>query len=490
MFNFSKLNREDWYMEHIDALPFYITFSAHGFTAKYKDSFLKYPFIIYYEKQQEIDWCTLCRHQKIIATSIIKRASKDNNYFSKLYLIWKKDFTKIFSHNRRLLKVDFSKLSNKELVDLSHKYYKFYTDIHFPGFLDAFMFYADCRLYELLTVFYAKKKMQESPQQLFAILTAPIEPSFIAKAEKELYEIAVEFLSKGYKKENLKKFANVNLEQRINNYLKKYFWLKSSYLGYKQYTKDDVLEDIENIIKENKIPSKEYLYNKARKKRILKKYSFSAEIKTIISLTELFVKWQDERKIYTLSHTIIDDKFLVELSKRTGIKDKLLKYLTLEEIGVCLDSKITERELIKRANGSLFIYQNGRLKEVVTGKKAAEFYKKFIKTGAARLKEVTGMVASMGRAQGRARIIEAISDINKVSKGDILVTGMTRPEHLPAMKKAVAIVTDDGGITCHAAIISRELKIPCVIGTGIATKVFKDGDLVEVDAERGIVRRI
>ena len=67
---------------------------------------------------------------------------------------------------------------------------------------------------------------------------------------------------------------------------------------------------------------------------------------------------------------------------------------------------------------------------------------------------------------------------------------MTRPEMAIAMKKAAAIVTDEGGITSHAAVISRELRIPCIIGTKIATKVFKDGDIVEVDAEKGVVKKI
>jgi pyruvate,water dikinase len=67
---------------------------------------------------------------------------------------------------------------------------------------------------------------------------------------------------------------------------------------------------------------------------------------------------------------------------------------------------------------------------------------------------------------------------------------MTVPDLVSAMKRAAAIVTDEGGVTCHAAIISRELKKPCIIGTKVATKVFKDGDLVEVDANKGIVRII
>jgi len=65
---------------------------------------------------------------------------------------------------------------------------------------------------------------------------------------------------------------------------------------------------------------------------------------------------------------------------------------------------------------------------------------------------------------------------------------MTVPDFLPAMKKAKAIVTDEGGLTCHAAIVSRELSIPCIIGTRIATKVLKDGDLVEVDSNEGKIR--
>lgn len=67
---------------------------------------------------------------------------------------------------------------------------------------------------------------------------------------------------------------------------------------------------------------------------------------------------------------------------------------------------------------------------------------------------------------------------------------MTTPDYFPAMKKASGIVTDEGGITCHAAIVARELKIPCIIATNIATQVIKDGDLLELDTKQGIVRKI
>ncbi len=80
--------------------------------------------------------------------------------------------------------------------------------------------------------------------------------------------------------------------------------------------------------------------------------------------------------------------------------------------------------------------------------------------------------------------------MKKMNKGDILVSIATNPDIVPAMKKAAAIITEQGGITSHAAIVSREFNTPCIIGTKIATKVLHDGDLVEVDADKGIVKII
>ena len=88
------------------------------------------------------------------------------------------------------------------------------------------------------------------------------------------------------------------------------------------------------------------------------------------------------------------------------------------------------------------------------------------------------------------RVIKDRADFGKLNKGDILVSSMTTPSMAPIMKKAGAFVTDEGGITCHAAILAREMKKPCIIGTKNATRVLKDGDLVEVDADKGVVRII
>lgn len=103
-------------------------------------------------------------------------------------------------------------------------------------------------------------------------------------------------------------------------------------------------------------------------------------------------------------------------------------------------------------------------------------------------KMLKGQVASKGFARGTARIVLEPSDFKKVQKGDVIVASMTRPEYAPILGLCAAIVTNEGGITCHASIVSREMKIPCIIGTQKATQIFKDGDVVEVDAENGVVR--
>lgn len=98
-----------------------------------------------------------------------------------------------------------------------------------------------------------------------------------------------------------------------------------------------------------------------------------------------------------------------------------------------------------------------------------------------------GAAASLGAISGPVKIIHKPTEIDKINKGDVLVTEMTTPDYVPAMKKASAIVTDVGGRTCHAAIVSRELGIPCVVGTGTATSKLKNGQVVTVDGARGIV---
>lgn len=98
-----------------------------------------------------------------------------------------------------------------------------------------------------------------------------------------------------------------------------------------------------------------------------------------------------------------------------------------------------------------------------------------------------GLGASPGLASGKVKIIRSIDELDKIQSGDILVTVMTTPDMVPAMRRADGIITDEGGVTCHAAIVSRELGIPCVVGTGDATKILKEKSIVTLDGNKGLI---
>jgi pyruvate,water dikinase len=98
-----------------------------------------------------------------------------------------------------------------------------------------------------------------------------------------------------------------------------------------------------------------------------------------------------------------------------------------------------------------------------------------------------GLGAAPGSASGRARVVTSLAEAGELGGEDVLVAHMTTPDWVPLMRRAAAIVTDSGGMTCHAAIVSRELGIPCLVGTGTATQTLRDGELITVDAGQGVV---
>ncbi|MBU4491821.1 MAG: phosphoenolpyruvate synthase [Euryarchaeota archaeon] len=113
--------------------------------------------------------------------------------------------------------------------------------------------------------------------------------------------------------------------------------------------------------------------------------------------------------------------------------------------------------------------------------------KKELKEKIATSAILEGLGASPGIAFGEAKLVSDASELGKVKDGDILVAVMTTPDMVPAMKRAAAIVTDEGGLTCHAAIVSRELGCPAVVGTRKATQLLTDGMKITVDGEKGLV---
>lgn len=207
------------------------------------------------------------------------------------------------------------------------------------------------------------------------------------------------------------------------------------------------------------------------------------------AVIEQCAKWRNkadpffDRSIDTTFH------LLKALSRCTGLGFDLIKYARFNELEAFIETgEIDKEELKKRAN-SVIAYIDGKI--IYEGdfvKELAERKLVLPEEKTAAVSEIMGSPAYRGLARGEVKIVYSRSELDKVNDGDILVAPMTTPWYLPALQRAASFITDEGGITCHAAIIARELKKPCVIGTKNATKILHDGDLVEVDADKGVVK--
>jgi phosphoenolpyruvate synthase/pyruvate phosphate dikinase len=277
----------------------------------------------------------------------------------------------------------------------------------------------------------------------------------------------------------------VSTSEYVKDHLNRYFWLQGNYVYSEEYSYEHFMKTALSLNENHKID-----FSKIRKDKqnLILKHKFNKKILTLARMTELFIDWQDHRKIFSLVHSYFCQKLVSEISKRTRIPESFLKYASFEELEHILNNDFDVSILKKRRQGMMLIYEMQGW-QLLTGAQAYELFLKATHQEYDFKNEIKGLTASLGKVTGIARVVLSLNDLKKVQEGDIIIAPMTRPEHIIAMKRASAIVTDDGGITCHAAIVSRELGIPCVIGTNFATKVFKDGDLIEVDANSGTVRK-
>lgn len=199
---------------------------------------------------------------------------------------------------------------------------------------------------------------------------------------------------------------------------------------------------------------------------------------------------------FSKTDTTILEELKKKLSKKLKVKKDMVLLMNYPELKSSLEigrPVINEKELKKRFNFLTLIAIDSKIK-LLTGSKARNLKNKLkIETYNRKAGEyIKGQSVKKANKviRGCVKIVHTPLDFKKIKKDFILVTPMTTLNFLPFLKKAAAIVTDEGGVTCHAAIISRELGIPCIIGTKIATQILKDGDLVEVNANHGWVRKI
>jgi phosphohistidine swiveling domain-containing protein len=323
-------------------------------------------------------------------------------------------------------------------------------------------------------------------QELISTLSFPKEQSVFNLERKSFLEICLDFLD------------NKNLAAKIKKHIKNYFWFKTDFYKAVEITPKSLLKEVsletkkrtkKDILKELKKIESHFRKIHKEKKEILTK--LTKQDKKDIRFAELVTYWFDQRKLGTMTQLYYLFSFLKDTAKKYDLNYHCLADCTVEELKLYLETgkRISKLEENKREKGIFLLYEKNKKVKIFYGKDAQELFDIALSS---EEKEIKGQVASTGgveRIKGKVRIVLNPAK-DKFNKGEILVTSMTRIEFVPLMRKAKAIITNEGGIACHAAIVSRELNIPCIIGTKIATKLLKDGDLVEVDANKGIVKII
>jgi len=272
------------------------------------------------------------------------------------------------------------------------------------------------------------------------------------------------------------KNALLDLNQRDENFLnkslKEYEGLMEVMESYRQKQVLD-LHDLRKLI--------ELMYEAGRLFVIM--YYASSDERTPESVRAKALAWRNKDELYDIYERVIKNSITHVFPQAQG-KELVV---TVQD----LDTPPSEELLTQRFNECVFVPGMPIAITTLSGFSSTHEGFSFVEEKATEEEHhgtLKGQIASPGKAQGRARILRRKSQVGDLEDGEILVSPMTTPDFVPAMKRASAIVTDEGGITCHAAIVSRELKKPCVIGTRVATQVIKDGDLVEVDAVLGTVK--
>lgn len=260
------------------------------------------------------------------------------------------------------------------------------------------------------------------------------------------------------------------------------------------------LKNVYGKLSNQKNAKKKLILMQKEKQKKLERYeqwykSLDVKEKKLVKYIQAIMELRDERKNIFNKGITVWFRMYRRIFRELGMDASLIPFLSYEEArgGIGKIRKIG-KDLAKRKNGyaMLLRYSGKSSYEIVSFEKYKKLFQYYYKSSLIKkgeiISEIKGQVANKGKVQGIARVIIDPKKFTVFNRGDILVTVATRPDFVPLMKFASAIITEEGGITSHAAIVSRELGKPCIIGTKIATQFLKDGDLVEVDANKGIVR--
>ena len=432
---------------------------------------------------------TSLNNQRIVSTFFDHKLSDDINFF-KIYAKKVKDIIdEINLFSNTISNKNFSFMSNEQL----EKELIYLQELYIKGFC-PYNLYPDNYIYQKL------KTLNVSPIIIDRV-SKLINTTGIYSIDETLniLKIAKEIKDNHYQLNNL----DEKIISAIEDHKNKYGWMKTYDLEHdnmetydtkyylsriKELLNEDVLVLINSIENRRLDSDKEF-------DELLNNNNFNELIKNILIAMRDFIYLQT-----LLSESYTRMMFMGKISIMKEIVYRIHKDI---ESYVSLDFD-EQREVIYDAkNYDVYVEKNkygkARIKidsyrKIFKGKdikllkqKVNDYCLSFVKKKMQNANVISGTSVNGGIVKGKAKIIKTMKDLDKIHTGDILIADMTSPDYVTVFNKVAAFVTDEGGLTCHAAIVSKEFNVPCIVGTQFATQILKDNTFIEVDANNGII---
>lgn len=314
-------------------------------------------------------------------------------------------------------------------------------------------------------------------QEWLNVLIHPSKENYYVMEEKSFYHL-------------VNNYGNDQFSKLLDAHLQKFSWIgaRGWWLKY-VWKKEDIIERIKQAIGTKHNDIHRILQEREQESKKLAN-TLNLEGNELLELAREFAYLRTWRTdvIYRAGYRARN--LFSRIAEVSGFSKEDMVYLIKDEIIAMLTHhNIVSQDEIKKRKEFFTVLIWDYKPTIYSGKEMAKEFESLFDLNISSY-EVQGQSAFSGKVQGRVKLVLTAEDVKDVKKGDILVAVMTFPHFIAAMEKAAAFVTDEGGILCHAAIISREMKKPCVISTKEGTKIFNDGDLVEVDADKGIVKKV
>ena len=361
------------------------------------------------------------------------------------------DMKGVLSYYKKLWRTDLAKLSDKELISHLNKVFDYYSN---------FLAYFEISQPQRTEII--EKKLKDE----FGNVSIEAKDDMFIRENKDWKNLVRVYKEKG--------LESKETNREMEKYLDKYMFF-GAFETFKVLDRDALIKRL----KQEKI-------QKDNKESISSENKKPIKNKLVDILSDYAALRSDLSQYWTTPIVLGKLKLFKEISRRSKIKLKDLELMLREELngifkGKIKNPKIKDNKLaLVSGNYRIRFYYNDNYQKI----------KALVEQDEQGFKK--GVVVNKGIARGVIKVISSEFNLEKqfpkFKKGDILVTQMTTPNYLPILRQASGIITDEGGMLSHAAIVSRELNLPCIVGTKNATKLLKDEDFIELNANEGIIK--